>query len=261
MKSNLNTPEIPLCTNILRLQSYLLTPDELILFDWFTVKQFSFGYKEFHYSQSRIEEETRIKRRRQDVIIDKFTELGFLTTTVKENLVTRGRVRYFYIDFKVLADETVLCEIINPKDAIFKSFISYMKHLSSEQRKATKTEKKDVFNKELAQQAYQLLNDIYETRREMYNEGEITDDMPERMKAATQLQINKPIERKLIKLMDKYGENALENAFISYTDAVFKEEIKPDNFMNYFLSYNQINESFTVFEHHLNNFNMNYGHE
>ena len=49
-KKALSAPEIPLCINVLRLLNYRLAPDELILFDWLTVKQISFKYKPFHYS-------------------------------------------------------------------------------------------------------------------------------------------------------------------------------------------------------------------
>ena len=41
-KKALSAPEIPLCINVLRLLNYRLAPDELILFDWLTVKQISF---------------------------------------------------------------------------------------------------------------------------------------------------------------------------------------------------------------------------
>ena len=43
-KKALSAPEIPLCINVLRLLNYRLAPDELILFDWLTVKQISFKY-------------------------------------------------------------------------------------------------------------------------------------------------------------------------------------------------------------------------
>ena len=116
MNKKTNAPEIPLCTNIIRLQSYLLAPDEVILFDWFVVKQVSFKFNEFHYSQARIEEETRIKRTRQNVIINKFKEMGFLFSQVRENKETRGRVNYFKVNFDILADKDVLSEIISEKD-------------------------------------------------------------------------------------------------------------------------------------------------
>lgn len=111
-KKALSAPEIPLCINVLRLLNYRLAPDELILFDWLTVKQISFKYKPFHYSQARVEEETRIRRTRQEVIIKQFSALGFLKTDIKVNSVTRGRVRYYSVDFSVLADVDVLVDSV-----------------------------------------------------------------------------------------------------------------------------------------------------
>ena len=97
-KKALSAPEIPLCINVLRLLNYRLAPDELILFDWLTVKQISFKYKPFHYSQARVEEETRIRRTRQEVIIKQFSALGFLKTDIKVNSVTREqRAKLVYL--------------------------------------------------------------------------------------------------------------------------------------------------------------------
>ncbi|NDV58402.1 hypothetical protein [Bacteroides sp. 519] len=256
-----NIPEIPLCTNVIRLQSYLLAPDELILFDWFIVKQFSFHYKEFHYSQARIEKETRIKRSRQDMIISKFHELEFLTTEVKDNKETKGRVRYFKIDFEILADKFILSKIINSEHEIFRAFMKYMKYHAAEQKKKTKHKKEEEFSKYAGHAIYHLLNEVYDKRRVMYNEGKLTSEKPKRAKAATQLQKNKPILKKMAKLTDNYSERAIEHAFIAYTDSVFREEIKPNNFMNYFLSYDSSIESFGVFENCLNNFNLNYSYK
>lgn len=123
MNKNPNIPEIPLCINVIRLQSYLLAPDEVILFDWFIVKQVAFKYQDFHYSQARIEEETRIKRTRQNIIIALFKEMGFLTSQVRENKETRGRVSYFKVNFEVLADKDILSEVINANEPLFKDFV------------------------------------------------------------------------------------------------------------------------------------------
>ena len=49
-KKTVSAPEIPLCTNVLRLLDYRMAPDELILFDWLVVKQIAFKYKPFHLS-------------------------------------------------------------------------------------------------------------------------------------------------------------------------------------------------------------------
>ena len=43
------TKHCPLCVNIQRLATYLLADDEVILFDWLTIKQsLIFGYKPFY---------------------------------------------------------------------------------------------------------------------------------------------------------------------------------------------------------------------
>ena len=65
--------EAPMCINVVRLQDYLLAPDEVVLFDWLLVKQaYVFNYKPFYYSQRRIEKETRIGRRRFETILRTF---------------------------------------------------------------------------------------------------------------------------------------------------------------------------------------------
>ena len=261
MNKNPNIPEIPLCINVIRLQSYLLAPDEVILFDWFVVKQVAFKYQDFHYSQARIEEETRIKRTRQNMIISLFKEMGFLTSQVRENKETRGRVSYFKVDFEILANKDNLSEIIDAKTALFKDFLKYTKYLSSEQKKAVKPQKKDVFDANTADRIYNLLNSTYEERRIMYNKGELTSKKPDRAKSATQLQRNKTIERKLARLSQTYDDNAICHSFAAYTDSVFKEEKAPENFINYFLSYDDTTEAFGVFEYYLNNFNLNYGYK
>ncbi len=254
----INAPEIPLCTNIIRLQSYRLSPDEVVLFDWLIVKQVAFKYQDFHYSQARIEEETRVKRTRQNVIFTLFKEMGFLYSQVRENRETRGRVNFFRVDFDVLSDKDVLCEIINAQAPIFKDFIEYMKYLSTEQRKSVREQKNKPVSGISSDRIYKLLNDMYEKRRIMYNKGDLTGKKPEWGKSASQLQRNKHIERRLDRLSQLYDDNTICNAFTAYTDSVLKEEKKPENFMNYFLSYDGTSDSFSVFEYYLNFFSLKY---
>lgn len=165
------------------------------------------------------------------------------------------------MNFDVLADKDVLNGIISEKNSIFKSFMQYMKYLSIEQKKSVKMKKNDFFDKETASRIYDLLNDTYEERRIMYNDGDLTSEKPERAKSKTQLQRNKPIEKKLIRLSKNYNDNAIKHAFAAYTDSVFKEEESPENFMGYFLSYDDTTDSFGVFEYYLNYFNLNYSYE
>lgn len=224
-KKALSAPEIPLCINVLRLLNYRLAPDELILFDWLTVKQISFKYKPFHYSQARVEEETRIRRTRQEVIIKQFSALGFLKTDIKVNSVTRGRVRYYSVDFSVLADVDVLVEIIMPQTTLFRDFILYFAYHATMQKKSKEEQLK-----------------------------------PERSKSAMQLQHNKPIERKLAKLADYYNDNSIKNAFLAYVDEILTQKKEPENLMYYFLSFDETSDCFGVVNHYLNYFTLHYSY-
>lgn len=261
VKKTLSAPEIPLCINVLRLLNYRLAPDELILFDWLTVKQIAFKYKPFHYSQARVEEETRIRRTRQEVIIRQFSALGFLKTDIKVNSVTRGRVRYYSVDFSVLADTDVLMEIILLRSTLFRDFLAYFAYHATMQKKSKEELLKpaNAINREAADRIYQLLNKVYEERRQFYNNGGLTYKVkPKRTKSAIQLQHNKPIERKLAKLADYYNDNSIENAFLAYVDEILTGEKEPENLMYYFLSFDETLDCFGVVNHYLNKFTLHY---
>ena len=241
-KKALSAPEIPLCINVLRLLNYRLAPDELILFDWLTVKQISFKYKPFHYSQARV---------------------GFLKTDIKVNSVTRGRVRYYSVDFSVLADVDVLVEIIMPQTTLFRDFILYFAYHATMQKKSKEEQLKpaSAINHEAAARIYQLLSQVYDERRQYYNDGGLTGDVkPERSKSAMQLQHNKPIERKLAKLADYYNDNSIKNAFLAYVDEILTQKKEPENLMYYFLSFDETSDCFGVVNHYLNYFTLHYSY-
>ena len=129
-------PICPLCTNVLRVHDYLLTPDELIIFDSLVVKAISFHYKRFFYSQKRIEKETRVKRTRYEAIIKKFEEMGFLQTYVDKMPNSEGQIRYFYVNFPKLAEEEVLVKLVREKSTLFGAMRAYMEYHADEEFKA-----------------------------------------------------------------------------------------------------------------------------
>lgn len=262
MNKKANQPEVPLCCNILRLQSYLLAPDELILFDWLVVKQISFRYKPFHYSQMRVEDETRIKRTRQEAIIAKFKEWGIIQVEVRQNEVTKGQVRYFSVLFKQLSDNSVLGKIISPTALLYINFRQYLLYHSEQQNLVLNPhQKEDDADVSDAEEAYQMLNRIYDERRIMFNEGELTGGVvPERLKSHTQLQYNKTIAKRLQRLLRRYEGDAIRNAFVAYVDNMLAGEdyLVPNNQMAFFLSYNKEEEAFNVFDYYLNKFNLSY---
>ena len=262
-KKTVSAPEIPLCTNVLRLLDYRMAPDELILFDWLVVKQIAFKYKPFHYSQARVEEETRIRRTRQEVIIKQFSGLGFLKTDIKVNSVTRGRVRYYSVDFSVLADADVLLELIVLGSTLFRNFLSYFDYHAIMQKKSKEEVLKPVaaIDRKAADRIYRLLNEVYDKRRQYYNDGGLTDKVkPKRTKIAIQLLHNKRKERNQAKLTDYYDDNSIKNAFLAYVDEVLTGKKTPENLMYYFLSFDEALDCFGVVNHYLNEFTLYYTH-
>ena len=260
MKPKFIIPEIPLCTNIIRLQSYLLSPDEVVLFDWFVVKQISFKYKDFHYSQARIEEETRIKRTRQDVIIKHFCKMGFLTTEVKKNPATSGKVRYFSVHFSVLAHPNMLCLIINNSKPQFKDFMEYMAyHAGIMSKSKQESQPKKVSEIITVDQIHQMFEEIYERRRILYNNGELTGEMPDLLKSATQLSRSKNIDKRIAELAKRYRKDVIGLSFTAYTDQVLRGKEEPRNFLSLFLTYSTKHDTFDVFDYHLNFANLFYG--
>ena len=107
----------------------------------------------------------------------------------------------------------------------------------------------------------QRLSQVYDERRQYYNDGGLTGDVkPERSKSAMQLQHNKPIERKLAKLADYYNDNSIKNAFLAYVDEILTQKKEPENLMYYFLSFDETSDCFGVVNHYLNYFTLHYSY-
>lgn len=121
--------ETPLCINFQRYSSYLLSPDEVILFERLLFKQLSFGSKPFYYTGETIESETRIRRRRVEAILYKFEEMGFLDCSkmVKKN--GSSKAKHFIIYFNVLLDDSVLSQIIDKESEYYKTFKTYISEI------------------------------------------------------------------------------------------------------------------------------------
>ncbi len=110
--------------------------------------------------------------------------MGFLKTDIKVNSVTRGRVRYYSVDFSVLADVHVLVEIIMPQTTLFRDFIPLLylpRHYAERRSKEEQLKPASAINHEAAARIYQLLSQVYDERRQYYNDGGLTGDVkPER---------------------------------------------------------------------------------
>jgi len=259
----IDAPEMPLAINFLRLKSYLLSPDEAVMFDMMIIKASLFEYNPFYYSQRRIEDETRIKRRRQDKIISYFEDLGIIHSEVKEN-ATGGKVRYFSVNFTSLCDEKILCEIIDHDSDLFKKVLQYVKYHSAQEKKSLKKKSEETaIYKETVNDLYFTLNQTYKRRCEKFNEKKRENGETGGFKSIVQLPRNKTLEKRLFALSELYDSGSIENSFIAFVDWLLKEadvEEKPSNIMNYFLTHDFDNDKWAVFEKFLNKFSNVYSY-
>lgn len=251
----------PLSVNIQRLEAYLLAPDEVILFDWLVIKQSAvFKYKWFYYSHERIKEETRIKRNCFERIIKRFCAMGILLTETRPKPNEQGRARFFRVEFAEISRK--LNEIIDKNNAMHKTFKTYFAALARKQANADKgkgTETlKEICERNNADLLYNALVDVYRNRCEMYNDGKLTDDLPERTKTATQFPRNAAINRQLARLADTYDTNTAKMAFTAYCDDVLTGGVTPKNIIAYFLKYDEAEECFAVADEYLIKFQQNY---
>jgi len=259
----IDEPDMPLAINFIRLKSYLLSPDEAVLFDMMIIKASSFEYKPFYYSQRRIEDEIRIKRRRQDKIISYFEDLGIIHSEVKEN-ATGGKVRYFSVNFNALSNEKILSEIIDRNSDLFNKVHQYIKYHSAQQKKSLKkkSEETEIY-KETVNDLYIMLNQTYKRRCEMFNEKKQKKGETDGFKSIVKMPRNKTLEKRLFALSELYDSGSIENSFIAFVDWLLREadvEEKPSNIMNYFLTHDFDNNEWAVFEKFLNKFSNEYSY-
>ena len=166
------SPDCPLCTNVLRLHDYYLSPDELVIFDSLIVKAISFHYKRFFYSQRRMELETRVKRTRYEAIIKKFEDLGIILTYVDKMPSSEGQIRYFFVNFSNLKEPGLLAKLINEKSTLFEQTCAYMNYhfnraIEMEHPQPRKEKKKKEEKAERAEEIRQMLENTLNRRREM----------------------------------------------------------------------------------------------
>jgi hypothetical protein len=250
------------CTNIIRLQDYLLPPDEVIFFDWLVVKEISFKYVQFNYSEKRIEEETRIKRSRQEKIEEKFKQLGFLETEVKLNKRISSHIRYFYMNLVTLYREDVLSSVIRRGSNYFHDWLEYLYYHASRQNEISNGISPETFkaHRKIVNDLYKILNQTYKQRIEMYNRGDLTDEKPKRGKTAVQIPRNKTLEADLFRISEVYDNESIKYAFSAYIDSILTKQINVTAFMPYFLSPKDPLKPYSVMEKYLDKFLKDYTH-
>lgn len=263
LEKDMPKPVHPLATNVLRLHDYLLAPDEVVLFDALLVKAISFHYKNFYYSQQRIEREMRIKRTRFEKIIRLYKEMGWLTTYIDKIPETDGQIRYFYVDFARLARPEVLGKVVREGSGLYADMQAYLLYHSHQAYKAStpetrREERKKKKDSEVVEDIRIMLQDTLNERRRMYNVGKITDQNKRKLYETT-LVLTAQQKNSLLELNYRYGKEAIHQAFMAYYDCVLEgDSYKPKNLLNYFLSKDKLSGDFGVFTDCLNGYVLSY---
>lgn len=237
-----------MCVNIVRLQDYLLPPDEVVFFDWLLVKQcYVFHHKSFYYSQRRVEKETRIGRRRFETIVQKFKEQGWLWSEVVPSGTRRSAVRRYLVFYDAIA--RILPKLVRYDTgtyALYKSYLAKMLQMS----KAAGAKSTDRLPADVEMEVIALkdrLQETYEVRVEMHNEAIASGQMRGNKRVADQLPFREGFQGYLRKLIEKYPTDTIEHAFLVYCDRVLSEQLRPESFMGYFLHYNAVTDEFPIF--------------
>lgn len=240
--------EAPMCVNIVRLQDYLLPPDEVVLFDWLLVKQcYVFHHKSFYYSQRRVEKETRIGRRRFETIVQKFKEQGWLWSEVAPSGTRRSAVRRYLVFYDAIA--RILPKLVRYDTgtyALYKSYLAKMLQMS----KAVGAKSIDRLPADVEMEVIALkdrLQAVYELRVERHNNAVASGRMPGNKRVVAKLPFREGLQSYLRKLIEKYPTDTIERAFVAYCDQVLRGKLRPESFMGYFLHYNAVTDEFPIF--------------
>lgn len=250
-------PSCPVATFPSRIGHYKFdSNDGIVFFDWLVMTAIWKGYTEFTYPIHKIQKTTKVSRRQQEKYTQQFIDLGFLKVFTRSN--NEGRYRSYFVDFSILKTSGVLSQIIDDTDSSFKRWITY--HAAC-QKKATKASAIEPANSSDSINATrQRLEDTYNKRISMYNEGKLTEGQkPNRLKKTTELSNTKAIKDKIGKLLLQHSDQAIIHAFLAYADDVLRGSIKPNKILQYFLA--EEDGEFKVFDSYLNKFNMEYGYD
>lgn len=259
MQTSTEQPFLPTAVNILRLRDYVLPPDGVVLFDWFVVKQACFRSGSFHYSQARIQAETRIARHRQDSLITQFCEWDFLVVFVNFNPATGGRVRYYSLDYAALSHPEVLSHVVEKGSELYVRYLSYFTHMASRRPPQRGHVDTPAEESALADHVYGLLNRAFNETRKFYNLGGLTHGVrPKEPLPPTQLPRGRAYEARLARMGRMYCDEAILGAFGRYTESLILGKKNPRSPLRYFLAYDDVCECFGVFNMFLDLFNGNY---
>ena len=251
-------------SNIIRyVKDYLVTNDERTLFDWLVFAQRGFGLtKPFRHSISQVNATTNVSRYLQDKYFNHFVELGFLR--MGKDTFNNNEFRCFFVDFSVLANKEVLGRIVregtDTHNEMLKMFSKWANEQANGEKTKSKREQKILSAKlDAVEPLLDTLNKCYADRVKMYNNGELTYEMPKRTKSYATLVCTPRCKKLFVALMEKYNNDSIKSAFTAYADDILRGNTKTDKILPYFLTYED--GAFVVVDRFMEKYTLNYGHE
>lgn len=258
-------------SNILKhIENFYLDNDQRTLLDWLIWAQKRFGLgTPFRHSLKQIEKETGVKRKKQEKTFTEFSGNG--EKQEKSNgWLELGRTQFerrsystFFINYKLLHE--CLMQYIALGTATFEMYDEQIRQLAEDQKKAQKpeTRRQQQEQKERERKVNDLiqrLNATFKERRRMYNNGDLTGEIPTMKYSESSLSFNRTQKRKLANAMNVYNQNDINYAFLAYYDKILIDKIHPKDILNLFLSKNEDGE-FSVIDDNLSYFNLKYSHK
>lgn len=170
----MGTENIVLATNIRYVKDYLVSCEEMLLFDWLVFTQRGFGSaKPFRHSILQVLKATKVSRYKQNKYFDHFAKLGFLT--LGKDIYNNSEYHSFFVDYSVLAQPKVLGEIVRKETDTYYEMLNMFSEWANEQTKRERplTKKEQKANELERESANNLITmscePIEERAKKFYN--------------------------------------------------------------------------------------------
>lgn len=146
--------------NIIKLQCFdfnRIDIETAVILEWFVVKYISFGFKEFYYSQRRIQDETGVKRKKFERIISYFKDNNLLAT----RLSGVPPVTFYTLKFKNLTRESFLLKFYRQEymDVILPHYVRIYKSSEDNKKEPDIDMRKSRYSPEFDRLVSEFIND------------------------------------------------------------------------------------------------------
>jgi hypothetical protein len=237
----------PFCLNFRKLQQYRLDAipiEQVILFEYFMMLAQSFGYREFYHTQSKIIEETGLKRAKIEKVVSIFEGAGILSVETKgfplkqhfkvnipKVIELLPNIYQFAENDKLHAEINKLYAEISKQFAENNTLIETNKRNSN---KETKKATKDMMGSFASRFNYSLLEvknflDLLErkfnTRRNEKQPGKYPP---------AELPFKKNVAAAAQDALNEMGQKLIEDAWLVYIDKIINNELRPKQILKYF---------------------------